>query len=176
MKTIRIISDTHGSLSTKALSCLYGCDHIIHAGDIVDPDILKELKEIAPVTAVLGNCDDGFLIRGLTRRIVSETIEGVVFAVVHRPTQLARDLLDVASYYKSKEQDITPKIIGIHGHTHIPEIMTGADAAPADIIFCPGSVSFPRNSYASYCEIIVDDGEVLTCEIKDLDGKTQQKI
>jgi uncharacterized protein len=176
MKTIRIISDTHGTLSPKAYACLYGCDHIIHAGDVGDSSILQELKEIAPVTAVLGNCDDAFLIRGLTRRVRTETLEGVVFAVVHRSNQLKRDLLDVASYYQSKTQGICPKIIGIHGHTHIPEIKTGSDATPADLIVCPGSVSFPRNVCASFCEVVVDDGKISTCEIKDLEGKTLQKI
>ena len=99
MKTICIISDTHGTMHPKVLSCLYGCDHIIHAGDICDASILEEFKEMAPVTAVLGNCDNAFPTINAGRRIVSETIEGVVFAVVHRDTQLARDLPDVHAYY-----------------------------------------------------------------------------
>ena len=183
MKKVCIISDTHGSLHPKVLGQLYGCDHIIHAGDIGDSFILKELEEIAPVTAVLGNCDDAFLIRGLTRRVRTETIEGVVFAVVHRPTQLARDLSDVAAYYKRNVSGTVPpasgtipKIIGIHGHTHTSVIKTGTDASPVDLIVCPGSVSFPRDACASFCEIVVDDGEVKKCEIKDLEGEILHEL
>ena len=57
MKTVCIISDTHGSLSSKTLGCLCGCDYIIHAGDIGNPSFLIELNNIAPVSAVLGNND-----------------------------------------------------------------------------------------------------------------------
>jgi predicted phosphodiesterase len=43
--------------SPEALAALHGSDHIIHAGDIGDPVILKTLAEIAPVTAIRGNVD-----------------------------------------------------------------------------------------------------------------------
>ena len=32
-------------------------DHILHAGDVCDPALLDELKALAPLTVVLGNCD-----------------------------------------------------------------------------------------------------------------------
>lgn len=175
MKTICIISDTHKILHPKVLACLYGCDHIFHAGDIGDNSILDELKEIAPVTAVLGNCDDAFLFRNIPRTITSEVIEGVVFAVVHRPTQLMRDLPDVCSYYKSKMGSDT-RIVGVHGHTHIPEIKTGVSAKPADFVICSGSVTSPRSSCAAFCEIVVDDGDILKCEIMTLEGEVLQGI
>ena len=54
---IGIISDTHGSLDPRAYTALADCDHIIHAGDICGPAILRELEALAPVTAVLGNND-----------------------------------------------------------------------------------------------------------------------
>ena len=59
MKTIGIISDTHGLLRWEAAAALAGVDHIIHAGDIGTPDILERLQRIAPVTAVRGNNDKG---------------------------------------------------------------------------------------------------------------------
>ena len=39
---IGVISDTHGLLRPEALTVLRGSDYIIHAGDIGDPDILKD--------------------------------------------------------------------------------------------------------------------------------------
>ena len=61
MKPIQvgIISDTHGLLRPEAIAALAGCDAILHAGDIGGPDILAQLRRIAPVTAVRGNVDDG---------------------------------------------------------------------------------------------------------------------
>ena len=32
-------------------------DHILHAGDVTDPALLEEMKALAPVTVVMGNCD-----------------------------------------------------------------------------------------------------------------------
>ena len=176
MKTVCIISDTHGTLNPRVLACVYGCDHIFHAGDIGEPSILRELKEIAPVTAVMGNNDDGFIIRGISRTIVTEEIEDVAFAIVHRPNQLTRDLPNVSAYYTQKGEGI-PKIVGIHGHLHTPKIATGIDAKPADLIVCPGSVSLPREGWMqTYAKIVVDNGNILSCEILDLKDEVQLSL
>jgi putative phosphoesterase len=63
MRTIGAISDTHGLLRPQALAALAGCDPIIHAGDIGNPDVLARLGALAPVYAVRGNVDHGGLER-----------------------------------------------------------------------------------------------------------------
>jgi uncharacterized protein len=57
LRTIGLISDTHGLLRPAALHALEGCELIIHAGDVGKPEILRELERIAPVVAVRGNVD-----------------------------------------------------------------------------------------------------------------------
>jgi putative phosphoesterase len=57
MKTIGLISDTHGLLRPQALRALEDSELIIHAGDVGDPEILESLKKLAPVFAVRGNVD-----------------------------------------------------------------------------------------------------------------------
>ena len=54
---VGVISDTHGLLRPEALAALKNSDAIVHAGDIGDPEILKKLEKIAPVTAIRGNTD-----------------------------------------------------------------------------------------------------------------------
>jgi uncharacterized protein len=54
---IGVISDTHGLLRPQVLPLLAGVETILHLGDVGDPNILKSLAEIAPVTAVRGNID-----------------------------------------------------------------------------------------------------------------------
>ena len=54
---IGVISDTHGLLRPEAVELLRGSEHIIHAGDIGAPEIIRELEKIAPVTAIRGNVD-----------------------------------------------------------------------------------------------------------------------
>jgi putative phosphoesterase len=55
---IGVISDTHGHLDPRVEKIFSDVDHILHAGDIGYASIILELQLIAPVTAVLGNCDD----------------------------------------------------------------------------------------------------------------------
>ena len=58
---IGLISDTHGLLRPEALAWLQGSDYIVHGGDIGSPEILDQLAQVAPVTAVRGNNDrDGW--------------------------------------------------------------------------------------------------------------------
>jgi putative phosphoesterase len=52
-----IISDTHGLLRPAALLAMRGANIIMHAGDIGDPQILPQLKKLAPVVAIRGNID-----------------------------------------------------------------------------------------------------------------------
>jgi putative phosphoesterase len=81
VKTIGVISDTHGLLRPEALAALQGSDYIIHAGDIEDPQILDRLKEIAPVTAVRGNVDKDWA-RNIPQTNVLE-VEGISIYVLH---------------------------------------------------------------------------------------------
>lgn len=62
MKTIKIgiVSDTHDFDSfLRALpqirKSFSACSYIIHAGDIINPQVLSELAKIAPLKAILGN-------------------------------------------------------------------------------------------------------------------------
>jgi putative phosphoesterase len=58
-KAVGILSDTHGLVRPEVEAALAGCDHILHAGDVGDPEVLEKLGQIAPVTAVRGNMDYG---------------------------------------------------------------------------------------------------------------------
>jgi putative phosphoesterase len=52
-----VISDTHGLLRPEVFDVFKDVELILHAGDIGGPDILKQLKTIAPTVAVRGNND-----------------------------------------------------------------------------------------------------------------------
>lgn len=56
---VGVISDTHGLMRPEALAALAGCEHILHAGDVGDEQVLDALAALAPVTAVRGNTDTG---------------------------------------------------------------------------------------------------------------------
>lgn len=54
---VGVISDTHGLLRKEVLANLKDCNLIIHAGDIGNIKLLKDLESIAKVMVVRGNCD-----------------------------------------------------------------------------------------------------------------------
>jgi putative phosphoesterase len=54
---VGLVSDTHGLLDPKLPALFEGCDLVLHAGDIVKPEILEALSGVAPVLAVRGNND-----------------------------------------------------------------------------------------------------------------------
>ena len=54
---IGVVSDTHGFYDPRVPLLLEGVEHILHAGDIGTGQIIEQLWEIAPVTAVRGNND-----------------------------------------------------------------------------------------------------------------------
>ncbi len=107
--TIGLISDTHELLRPQARRALAGVTHILHAGDICEGNVLAELAEVAPVTAVRGNNDRGAWARGLQTTAMVE-IGGVSLYVVHDLSEL----------------DIDPRTAGvqavIYGHSHKPLI------------------------------------------------------
>ena len=79
---IGIISDTHGLLRAQVFELFAGVEHVIHAGDVGNADILAELEAIAPVTAVWGNVD-GFELRGRVPEVARIELGGVRIAVLH---------------------------------------------------------------------------------------------
>lgn len=123
---IGVISDTHGLLRPEALAALQGAQHIIHAGDGGAAEILAELANVAPVTAIRGNVDkEAWAHRLLETEIVE--IGGVSIYVLHDLAQL----------------DLKPEAAGfnvvISGHSHVPKQETRNGV----LYFNPGSAG-PR--------------------------------
>jgi uncharacterized protein len=123
---IGVISDTHGLLRPEALAALQGSDYIIHAGDIGDPEILRALRKIAPLTAIRGNVDrDAWARKTSTTEVLQAG--GVSIYVLHNLAEL----------------DLKPEAAGfaavIYGHSHIPKMETKNGV----LYFNPGSAG-PR--------------------------------
>jgi putative phosphoesterase len=104
-----VISDTHGLLRPEALRVFKGADLIFHAGDIGSPDVLRELRTVAPVVAVRGNNDKSDWANEIPETQLVE-IGGVSFYLLHDLKQLQR------MPPKGKVQVV------ISGHSHKPSI------------------------------------------------------
>ena len=109
MKTIGVISDTHGLLRPEALAALRGSDLIVHAGDIGSPDVIEALQGLAPVFAVRGNVDREAWVGQFPKTQVVE-VKGVLLYVLHDLNEL--DLDPVAANFQ----------VVISGHSHRPSV------------------------------------------------------
>jgi len=110
-KTIRVglISDTHGLVRDEAVEVLKGCQHILHAGDIDEPDVLVKLRKLAPVTVVRGNNDRGAWAQAIP---VYDVVEFGLVSVYLR--------------HDESELDVDPRAAGfrvmLFGHSHKPRV------------------------------------------------------
>jgi putative phosphoesterase len=98
-----------------------GVRHIIHAGDIMDSELLPALQKIASVTAVAGNLDTGELAEKLPREVLGE-IDGVTFAVGHKRKRLLKRLAAGKVHPQSAEAlplAGLPRLV-VFGHEHVP--------------------------------------------------------
>jgi putative phosphoesterase len=102
---IGLISDTRSLMRQEALAALKGSDLIIHAGDIGKPDILEQLRALAPVVAVRGNVDKGPWATQLPTTAVVEARSALIY-VLHDLQQL--DLDPAAAEFS----------IVVSGHSH----------------------------------------------------------
>jgi putative phosphoesterase len=106
---IGVVSDTHGLLRAEVAPALAGVEHILHAGDVGDAEILDRLREIAPVTAIRGNVDTHGPCAELP---ATEAVElgGCLVSMLHSLAEL----------------DWNPKAGGmgvvVFGHTHVASV------------------------------------------------------
>jgi len=125
-----VISDTHGYLDPRVENLFQGVDHILHAGDIGFASIILELEFIAPVTAIVGNSDDGLSFKD------TECVElGGKKILVHHIVS-PRELSDKVSSRIVRDR---PDLV-VFGHTHKPY----SETVNGIMYFNPGYAGKPK--------------------------------
>lgn len=124
IKTLAIISDSHGLLRDSVTEALQRFDLIVHAGDVGPRNLLQRLEAIAPVVAVRGNIDSELASLPPTELI---SVNDQLIYVLHDLNLL----------------DLDPAAAGIamvvSGHSHKPKI----DRRGGVLYVNPGSIG-PR--------------------------------
>jgi hypothetical protein len=141
---VGLISDTHGLVRDEAVAALRGCRHILHAGDIDTPEVLVELRKIAPVTVIRGNNDRGSWAEAIP------TYDVVEFGAIS--VYLRHDELEL---------DIDPRAAGFQvmmfGHSHKPGVETRGDV----LFVNPGSAGPRRFKLpVTVGELLISGGRV----------------
>lgn len=127
---IAVISDTHlrdRLLSDQVIDSLSGADLILHAGDILDMQVIDQLSELAETVAVTGNMDQGDVASMLPECRLIE-VEGFKIGLTHGYGPPG----DITGKVRAMFDDVDCIIFG---HTHQP-LITESDGV---LFFNPGS-------------------------------------
>jgi putative phosphoesterase len=107
--TVGVISDTHGLMRPEAIEALRDSDLIIHAGDVGRPEVIANLRAVAPTFAVRGNVDVADWAAALPETTTVE-VGALRFFVLHDIAQLDLDPADAGF------------AAVVFGHSHVPAI------------------------------------------------------
>ncbi len=132
MIKIAVLSDTHipvtaNDLPKEVYDGISGVDMILHAGDLVELEVLDRLNKIAPVRAVCGNMDSERVRSKLPKKEIIK-INSVSLGLIHGwgPPSSLPELV-------SKEFKGMDAIIFGHSHNPLSQIKDGI------LFFNPGS-------------------------------------
>jgi putative phosphoesterase len=152
---VAVIADTHtmGMSRTLPFSVwphLETADHILHAGDVCDPALLEELKALAPLTVVMGNCD-GWDVRdwGAPEETRVE-IGGLTIGMLHDSGP------KIGRWERMRERFPEARVV-VFGHSHLPwnEDRDGL------LVFNPGSPTWKRRApFPSMGLLWIENGDV----------------
>ncbi len=157
---IGVVADNHGLVDPKLPALFAGCERILHAGDLVKPEILEVLGRVAPVTAVRGNNDHGAAFARLPPLALVPLGE-LTALVVHdlhaprRPRPPGRTPL--------ARQD--PELV-VHGHSHRP----GTAVLDGTLFVNPGSAGPRRFSLPRTAAVLAARGRRVEVAFFDLSG------
>lgn len=155
-----LVSDSHGLADPALPRLLAGCDLILHAGDLVRPEVLAPLEAVAPVRAVRGNNDHGPGVRALPEVLRVDVAEVAILLLheigaPHRLHPQPRRLVRSAR----------PQVV-VYGHSHAPY----AGVHDGILFVNPGSAGPRRFSLPRSAALLHLDGRRARVEVLDLEA------
>ena len=178
---VAVISDTHlrtGShgvrgplelvhrLPTRVLEEVARAEVVLHAGDIVAPEVLDGLRAHAPnaaVHAVLGN-NDHLLARLLPETLVVE-LGGVTVGMIHDGGPKAGRASRLHLRFPGAG-------IVVFGHSHLPLVQDGIGG---QVLFNPGSPTQRRMAPTHTIGVLeLEAGRIVRADVIDVDPAVDQ--
>lgn len=152
---VAVIADTHTSglsrpLPPGAWPYIEAADFVLHAGDVVDPALLDEIKGFAPLRVVMGNCDAWDVHEWGADDEAQFELDGIKIAMLHDPGP--------ARGRRARMRKRFPEArIVVFGHSHEP---VNEDDGKL-LLFNPGSPTWKRRApFESIGLLWIEDGAV----------------
>jgi putative phosphoesterase len=165
---VGLVSDTHGLVDPKLPALFQGCDLVLHAGDIVKPEILEVLARVAPVRAVRGNNDHGPAFVRLPESALvplGDLSALLLHDVGQRPASRGKGPLLPRAPARPPLARQDPELV-IHGHSHRP----GARREGGILFVNPGSAGPRRFSLPRTAAVLSIHGRAVLLAFFDLAG------
>jgi uncharacterized protein len=161
-RTVRagLVADTHGLVDPNLERLFWGCDLVLHAGDVGKESVLASLRAVAPVWAVRGNVDEPGPLEGLPD-VLRVDLGGLTALLVHDlgPPGAPRPAAARAIARHRSE-------IVVHGHSHRP-----GHALVGGVLFVnPGSAGPRRFSLPRTAGVLAVEGRSIRLDLFDLAG------
>jgi putative phosphoesterase len=150
MKTLIIVSDTHGSIKglDKIFPLIAENNYLIHLGDGCNDVRRARMEYPEKVYQCAGNCD--FFCPLPTEEILE--VEGVRILYCHGHTYGVKTGLEtLAKVAKRKGCDVA-----LYGHTH-NALISEMDGV---MLINPGSFRLPTDEGGSYCYLVIHDKKI----------------
>ena len=149
-----LVDDSAFGLPSAAVAEIDRADLVLHCGDVVEPELLRRLRAVKPVHAVLGNNDDA-LFGMLPERLLVEA-DGVRIGMVHDSGPTKGRAARVRRWFPDCD-------VVVFGHSHMPVNEAGLDG---QWLLNPGSPTQRRRSPAHTIGVIeTRDGAFWSAEI-----------
>ncbi|ANI89131.1 YfcE family phosphodiesterase [Arachidicoccus ginsenosidimutans] len=164
MKTIGLLSDTHGHLPENVFTHFKDCDEVWHAGDFGTEEVVQKLKAFKPLRGVYGNID-GQEIRSefpLENIFYCEEVKVLMKHIGGYPKKYAPGVKDLIK--KEKPQ------LFISGHSHILKIIYDKELECLHIN--PGACGLQGwHQVKTLVKFSIDGKEIRDCKIIELGKK-----
>ena len=144
---IGILSDTHGAVHPQIVELINDCDFALHAGDIVDIEVLQKLNPKQEVFAVRGN-NDYHITHLEDVEVLSLPGGKIVIEHGHRHGHYE-------PCHESLRKSYPDAKAIIYGHTHRQVV----DKTKTPWVINPGAAGETRNYDGAKCLMITIDGE-----------------
>ena len=149
---IIIISDTHGYLNTKILNLINENDYVIHAGDIMDKNIINSLEIVSKKTfAVNGNNDNFDFINDI--EVIETNLGKIVVTHGHKHTP---------RYHESLRAEFSDAFLVVYGHTHKHII----DTTIKPYVVNPGASGKVRTQGGASCLLLESNNQNFSIQLK----------
>ncbi|MDD4107255.1 MAG: metallophosphoesterase family protein [Prolixibacteraceae bacterium] len=164
MKSIGLLSDTHGFIHDRLFSFFENADEIWHAGDLGGIGVADRLAEFKPLRAVYGNIDgqDVRSIYPVSLRFMCEEVDTWITHIGGYPGAYDRSV--------RSEISVNPPRLFISGHSHILKVIY--DNRLDLLHINPGAAGlYGFHKVSTAVRFIIDGSDIRNLEIWETEKK-----